>query len=84
MQFELYFRENKGPGNILNNGGYDQLKRMSSILKHLKVLGLCLRLYFQFPFLITTYPITMDNLTWYHLMYKYSVNIPKYLSYKAA
>ena len=46
------------------------------------------KIIFSISFLITTYPITMDNLTWYlcimcHLMYKYSVNIPKYLSYKA-
>ena len=50
MQFKLYSRKNKRPGNILNNRGYDQLKKMSSILKYLKVLELCLGLFFQFPF----------------------------------
>ena len=46
------------------------------------------KIIFSISFLITIYPITMENLTWYlcimyYLMYKYSVNIPKYLSYKA-
>ena len=44
---------------------------------------LLFKIIFPISFLITIYSITMDNLTLYYLMYKYSVNISKYVSYKA-